>query len=64
MEITPDAESTKASDAKYNIISQRLELTLFNIWLTMSACTTTSGGACRSRGWCCNYKKSSKQGGW
>ena len=34
MEITPDAESTKASDAKYNIISQRLELTLFNIWLT------------------------------
>jgi hypothetical protein len=35
MEITPDAESTKASDAKYNIISQRLELTIFIIWLTV-----------------------------
>ncbi len=35
MEITPDAETTKASDAKYNIISQRLELTLFIIWLTV-----------------------------
>jgi hypothetical protein len=34
MEITPNAESTKASDAQYNIISQRLELTLFIIWLT------------------------------
>jgi hypothetical protein len=34
MEITPDAESTKASDAKYTIISQPLELTLFIIWLT------------------------------
>ena len=35
MEITPNAESTKANDAKYNIISQRLELTLFIIWLTL-----------------------------
>ena len=34
IEITPDAESTRASGAKYNIISQRLELTLFIIWLT------------------------------
>jgi hypothetical protein len=34
MEITPDAESTRASGAKYHIISQRLELTLFILWLT------------------------------
>jgi hypothetical protein len=34
MNITPNAESTKASDAKYNIISQRLELTLLITWLT------------------------------
>jgi hypothetical protein len=38
-EFTQDAESTNASDAKYNIISQRLELTLFIIWLTSSSST-------------------------
>jgi hypothetical protein len=50
MEIRPDAESTKASGAKYDIISQRLELTLFIIWLTMSTSTTRSGGGGGSRG--------------
>jgi hypothetical protein len=31
---------------------------------TMSECTTTSGGARRSRGWCYNYENPLKQGGW
>ncbi len=32
--------------------------------LSMSACITTRGGERRSRGWCCEYGKSSKQGDW
>jgi hypothetical protein len=37
---------------------------LFHSPRTMSACTPTSEGERRSRGWCCSYGKSSKQGGW
>ena len=31
---------------------------------SVSVCTTTSEGERRLRGWCSNYGKSSKQGGW
>jgi hypothetical protein len=29
-----------------------------------STCATTSGSACRSRGWGCSYGKTSEQNGW
>jgi hypothetical protein len=49
MKITPNAESTKASGAKYNIISQRLELTIFIIWLTSRPSTAEMEGRIQRR---------------